>query len=50
MAKGRNRGNRELKKPKATKAAPTEKPSSFVEALRPSKEAAKIGMARRKSA
>lgn len=50
MAKERNRGNREAKKPKATVAAPVAKPSSFVEALRPSKEAAKIAMARRKGA
>jgi hypothetical protein len=49
MSKERNRGNREMKKPKTAKAAPTIKPSSFVEALRPSKEAAKIGMGRRKN-
>lgn len=50
MAKERNRGNREMKKPKAIKAVAATKPASFVEALRPSKEAAKIGMARRKGA
>jgi hypothetical protein len=50
MSKERNRGNREMKKPKSAKAAPVAKPASFVEALRPSKEAAKIGMARRKGA
>jgi hypothetical protein len=48
MPKERNRGNREMKKPKAAKAAPIAKTSSFVEALRPSKEAAKIGATRRK--
>ncbi|MCM0018717.1 MAG: hypothetical protein NBV67_01860 [Tagaea sp.] len=50
MAKERNRGNREAKKPKADKAKPVAKSASFVEALRPTKEAAKIGMARRKGA
>jgi hypothetical protein len=48
MAKERNRGNREAKKPKATKTVAAAKSASFVEALRPSKEAAKIGSTRRK--